>query len=245
MRKYLEEADRILVGGHRGCRCRYPENSIAAMEEGICQGADYLEIDIQLTRDKIPVVTHDVRLEDQTKLTGYVHQYTCEELKKEISGLCTLEEALLWGKKRGACFGLELKTVPLDMQPWNMELAELTGDLLRRSGMEDRTFVFGPDYQVLKHMKSMYRDAEIGLIVPFVPADPAELMREMGALVYLSYVYNMTPDIIRGLKENGFFVSGAILREEKWIRRAINLGVNMFESDDPRLWATRPGQSLR
>ena len=58
-------------------------------------------------------------------------------------------------------------------------------------------------------------------------------MRSMDALVYLSYVYNMTPEIISRLKENGYYVSGAILREEQWEQAAMELGVTMFESDEP------------
>lgn len=237
MREILEQADRILIGGHRGCECGYPENSIAAMEEGIQRGADYLEIDIQLTRDKVPVVIHDLRLEKRTALNGYVHEHTLEELTGAIPGLCTLREALSWGRRENVCFGLEMKTVPLDMQPWNMELAELTGGLLYKTGMTGQVFVFGPDYQVLNHLKNRYRDVEIGLIVPFVPAAPVELMKEMKGLVYLSYIYNMTPEIIRRLQENGYFVSGAILREEVWVQRAMELKVNMFESDEPWRYA--------
>ena len=236
VRDLLENAGGILIGGHRGCQCGYPENSISAMEEGLKRGADYLEIDIQLTRDKTPVVIHDVRLEKQTEMKVYVHEHSLEELKEVIPGLCTLREALAWGREKGAYFALEMKTVPLEMQAWNMELAELTGALLYKTGMRERVFVFGPDYQVLKHLKALYRDVEIGLIAPFVPADPVDLMKEMEALVYLSYIYNMTPSMIRNLQQAGFYVSGAILKEEHWVRRAMELGVNMFESDEPWNW---------
>lgn len=239
MRRYLEQAERILIGGHRGCRCTFPENSIAAMEEGMKRGADYLEIDIQLSADRVPVVIHDVRMEDKTSLTGYVHEHSFQELKEAVPGLCTLKEALVWGRKNGACFGLEMNTVPMDMQAWNMELAELTGALLYKAGMTERVFVFGQDYQVLKHLKGFYRDVHIGLIVPFVPADPVALMREMDALVYLSYIYNMTPQIIQELQKNGFFVSGAILRDDVWVKRAMEAGVNMFECDEPERYAFR------
>ena len=37
---------------------------------------------------------------------------------------------------------------------------------------------------------------------------------------HLTYIYNITPDMIDGLKAHGYYVSGAILREEKWIERA-------------------------
>ena len=233
MRTLLEGAKQVLIGGHRGCACQYEENSTAAMEEGLRQGADYLEIDIQLTKDSIPVVYHDVRLEKKTALTGYVHEHTLEELQAAVPGLCTLAEAMEWGCSHDAYFGLELKTVPLRMQAVNLKLVELMLPMIKQSGMSGQVFLFGQDYQVLRRVKQLSPGTETGLIVPFVPEDPVALMRSMDALVYLSYVYNMTPEIIRRLKENGYYVSGAILREEQWEQAAMELGVTMFESDEP------------
>lgn len=233
MKTLLDQAERILIGGHRGCACQEPENSIAAMEEGLSQGADYLEIDIQLTKDKIPVVYHDVRLEKRTELSGYVHEHTLDEMRASVPGLCTLEEAMVWGCRRDAYFGLELKTVPLDMQNVNLELVERMLPVIKGTGMSCQVFLFGPDYQVLRHVKNLSPGTEIGLIVPFVPENPVELMKSMNALIYLSYIYNMTPEIIRDLQKNGYYVSGAILREERWEKKAVELGVNMFESDEP------------
>lgn len=39
--------------------------------------------------------------------------------------------------------------------------------------------------------------------------------------------------MIDGLKAHGYYVSGAILREEKWMERAYACGVTMFEADYP------------
>lgn len=243
MRELLEHAGRMLVGGHRGCACEAPENSIAAMEEGIRLGADYLEIDVQLTRDGIPVVFHDTRLERRTSLSGYVHETDYGQMKEAIPGICTLWEAMEWGAARGAWFGLELKTVPLDMQPFNRKLVEAMAGVLGQSHMRERVFVFGPDYQVLKHLRRVDQRVALGLIVPYVPADPAGLMKEMDATVYLSYIYNMTPGIIQGLHEQGFYVSGAILREKQWIERAKQLGADMFETDEPGKYGNSIGMS--
>ena len=73
MKKLLQTSDHILIGGHRGCECEFPENSIAAMERGIRDGADYLEIDVRLTKDGIPVIYHDMRLEQKTSLRSEEH----------------------------------------------------------------------------------------------------------------------------------------------------------------------------
>lgn len=237
MRALLQSARRVLIGGHRGCACSAPENSLDAMQEGLRRGADYLEIDVQLTRDGIPVIYHDTRLEARTALTGYVHEHSLAQLRGAVNGLCTLEEALAWGRGANAHFALELKTVPMDTQPSNLLLAKKLPAALRRATMADNVFVFGQDYQVLRRLRAADADVMLGLIVPFVPADPVQLMRAMGAEVYLSYIYNMTPGVIGALQQAGFYVSGAILRDEGWAKRAIALGVNMFETDNPEKYA--------
>ena len=233
MKKLLESTPHILVGGHRGCECELPENSIAAMERGIHDGADYLEIDVQLSKDEVPVIYHDVRLEEKTPLTGYVHEYTEAELRAHIPGFCTLREAMQWGKKANAWFGLELKGVPLDTQEKNLRMVDLLSQVVREEGMTDHVFAFGIDYQVLKHLRAVDSEIPIGLIVAGVPQDPVALMKEMDAIIYLAYIWQMTPEIIRQLHDAGYYVDGAILRDKKWQVRARELGVDMFETDFP------------
>ena len=203
------------------------------MERGIHDGADYLEIDVQLTKDGVPVIYHDVRLEDKTSLTGYVHEFTESELREVVPGFCTLREAMRWGKQANAWFGLELKGVPLDTQPYNLRLVELISTVLREEGMTDHVFVFGLDYQVLRHLREVDPDVPIGLIIADVPQDPVALMKEMDACIYLAYIWQMTPQIIRDLHAAGYYVDGAILRDKKWQAKARELGVDMFETDYP------------
>lgn len=234
MRRLIENRSKVLIGGHRGCTCEYFENTIQAMKEGIRRGADYLEIDLQLTKDGEILVYHDTELSHKCALSGYVHQHTLEEIQKLLP-VNTLKEVFSWAMRGGVNLALELKSVPLDMQPVGMRLVEQLAVLTEEYHMRDQVFAFGADYQVLRHLKEVDRDYPIGLIVPFVPADPVALMRELDAMVYLSYIYNMTPEIIDALHAAGYFVDGAILRDERWKRRARELGVDMFESDTPEL----------
>src|SRR5579864_7264506 len=50
---------RILVHGHRGARARRPENTLPAFRYAIEQGVDVLELDVAVTKDNVPVVSHD------------------------------------------------------------------------------------------------------------------------------------------------------------------------------------------
>lgn len=50
------------IFGHRGAPDLYPENSLEGFAHTIASGADGIELDVLLTRDGVPVVTHNHRL---------------------------------------------------------------------------------------------------------------------------------------------------------------------------------------
>jgi len=52
---------------HRGHASQYPENTLPAIESALKAGACYVEVDIQLTADGIPVLFHD---DDMQRITG-------------------------------------------------------------------------------------------------------------------------------------------------------------------------------
>jgi glycerophosphoryl diester phosphodiesterase len=60
-----ERADRILVA-HRGASAYAPEHTLAAYRLAIAQGADFVEQDLQITRDGVLVCLHDATLERTT-----------------------------------------------------------------------------------------------------------------------------------------------------------------------------------
>ncbi len=51
-----------LIIGHRGASALAPENTMAAFERAISDGADGIEFDVRLARDQVPVVIHDASL---------------------------------------------------------------------------------------------------------------------------------------------------------------------------------------
>lgn len=235
MKQLLETSNRILVGGHRGCLRSYQENTQKAMEEGIARGADYLEIDIQFTKDNQIVIYHDTCLEDKLKLIGNTSDYTLDALRK-YTEINTLDEILAWGKSRSLYFGLELKEVPVQMQELSMKMLPSLIRCIKKYEMLQNVFVFGADYQVLKALKELEKQLMIGIIVPFVPYNPVALMQEMDASIYISYVYNLTPNIVKNLKDNGYYVNGSTLNTNRSMELALSLGVNMIEVDDPYTW---------
>ena len=103
-------ATKSLVYAHRGFSGSYPENTMVAFEAARLAGADGIELDVQLTRDGIPVIMHDETVDRTTDGKGWLKDYSFAELQlldagswfnTEFKGarILSLEEFLLWLSK--------------------------------------------------------------------------------------------------------------------------------------------------
>ncbi|CAB1060547.1 Glycerophosphoryl diester phosphodiesterase (EC [Olavius sp. associated proteobacterium Delta 1] len=72
--------------GHRGYPAKYPENTLAAFEAAVEAGADMIELDVTLSRDRKVVVIHDATLDRTTNGKGTVADFTLAELKQLDAG---------------------------------------------------------------------------------------------------------------------------------------------------------------
>ena len=71
----------IRVYAHRGASHYAPENTLPAFALAARQGADGIELDVHLTKDDQLVVIHDETVDRTTNGTGWVKDYTLQELK--------------------------------------------------------------------------------------------------------------------------------------------------------------------
>ncbi len=115
-----EQLDIDMITGHRGAALLAPENTIISIERAAQAGAKWIEIDTQLTADKIPVVIHDETVDRCTDGEGKLSDLTLDEIKKLDAGswfdsefvgttIPTLEEAMLKCMELGVTLNLELK----------------------------------------------------------------------------------------------------------------------------------------
>lgn len=74
--------DYVMVMAHRGGFVSTPENSISAIQNSIDMGVDFVEMDVQLSKDGFLVIMHDNSINRTTNGTGLVSDYTLAELKQ-------------------------------------------------------------------------------------------------------------------------------------------------------------------
>lgn len=71
---------------HRGNAMEFPENTVPAFTSALELGLRFIELDVQLSRDGIPVVIHDALLTRTTGLPGSVFEHDADELVRFEAG---------------------------------------------------------------------------------------------------------------------------------------------------------------
>jgi glycerophosphoryl diester phosphodiesterase len=113
---WRRSAERPFVLGHRGARHAAPENTMAAFELALAEGADGVELDVRLDREGEVVVIHDPTL---TRVSGgadsrEVAALGSEELARVDVGrgerVPRLADVLAWSRATGARVNIELKS---------------------------------------------------------------------------------------------------------------------------------------
>lgn len=80
-----EEAAAWLVA-HRGAPGAWPENSLTGMRTALEAGAAFVEFDVQLSADRVPMVVHDQELKRVTGHSGRVSRLNHDELRQRSIG---------------------------------------------------------------------------------------------------------------------------------------------------------------
>lgn len=78
--------NQILNISHRGASGYAPEHTLPSYELGDQMGGDYIELDLQMTKDGELIAMHDETLDRTTNGTGQVKDHTLEEIKSLDAG---------------------------------------------------------------------------------------------------------------------------------------------------------------
>lgn len=165
----LDSSDDVVIIGHRGGGAVAPENTIAAFEQGIADGADWLELDVQEDADGTVVIAHDRDLMRVGATHLDIYTATASDLATIDIGshfaprfsdqrVATLKEVLELAKGRtGVC--IELKYYGHDTN-----LEQKVVDLVEATGMVDDVKIISLEYDGLRKMAALRPDWDYGLL---------------------------------------------------------------------------------
>ena len=72
--------------GHRGVKDLCPENTLESIARAFEIGLNFVEIDVKISRDKVPILLHDDTLDRTTDGSGLAIDYDYEKIKKFDAG---------------------------------------------------------------------------------------------------------------------------------------------------------------
>jgi len=182
---------------HRGWSGGAPENTLAAFRLALSMPeVRWLELDVHLSKDEVPVVIHDAKLNRTTNGRGKVAEQTAAELTQLDAGgwfhpiyagekIPTLEEVL--SLACGRCrLNIELKDGARD----GKLLVSRTLGLIRSYRMEADVVITSFNAALLKEVKRVAPEFATGLILDYRPKDPVRLLQPLGASM-LSLQYDL------------------------------------------------------
>lgn len=187
---------------HRGYPLKYPENTMLGFRKALELGFSHLELDVQLTKDGVPVVIHDPTVNRTTNGTGAINALTLEEIRQLDAGqgevIPTLEEALRFAKDR-MIVDIELKQMG-DTYPG---LEQKVIDVIKETGMEKQVFLTSFDHYSIERARTLDPDIELGLVIYGATPSVFPYLEEIGArYVSVKYVY-VTPSFMEEARKRG------------------------------------------
>lgn len=216
-------------GAHRGCTSCCEENTLKSIQHAFEKGYDYIEIDVQMSKDKTIFVHHDLTIQvDGEEVPN--HMCTWDQIEKSINAL-KLEDLFKIYENESKYFMLDIKTEPFLLGNHLELMVPEIIELLNKYQYEEKVVFISVDHQFLASIKEMDQRIMVGLIVPFVPKDPVALCKEVGAQLYLSGIRNFNQNVFKQLSGSGILLDASVIKKEE-IQAMVDLGINMFELDN-------------
>lgn len=161
------------VIGHRGAASYAPENTLEGIHTAADMGIEWVELDVKLTKDDIPIIFHDEELDRTTNGSGLVAETLYEDIKQLEAGswfsdsfagvkIPTLEEAIEVLIERNMGFNMEIKPCP----GREKETAEIALDMLAQYWDDhERLLISSFQHVCLEVARDMATDWSRGLLI--------------------------------------------------------------------------------
>lgn len=229
---------------HRGYSAKYPENTLAAFEAAIAVGAEMIELDVMLSRDRRLVVIHDESLERTTNGKGAVADHTLAELKQLDAGswyhvrfadqrLPELSEVLDLVKNR-IYVNIEIKSEAYEPHHPADAIETQVVELLRQHNLVPESMISSFNPHVLEQVASM-PEAPVIAFISDKPADKStvKMCTRINAFSWHPDYKIVTSKQVNMMHANGIKVFPYTVDTQEDYNRMRDMKVDGVITDDP------------
>ncbi|MEK6660098.1 MAG: glycerophosphodiester phosphodiesterase family protein [Campylobacterota bacterium] len=250
--KFLELLNHIgLIAAHRGARSISPENTLLALKKSIGK-CDFIEIDVQFSREGVAVAMHDDTLErttDIAKIDSFVSKkpyrvcdFTIDELRELDYGswfykdknhkepLLTLRDALEFIKENNIFLNIEIKDIHGIFS--DEEVVDTVLKEIKKSDAGESVLLSSFRHEYLKIIKEKAPNILTAALVDGKhPHKLIEYLRELKVNGYNLNNELVDRQTVEMLREAGFFVGVYTVNDSKRAKELFSMGVNCIFSD--------------
>jgi glycerophosphoryl diester phosphodiesterase len=244
-----------LIIGHRGASAVAPENTLAAFERALEDGADGLDFDVRLARDRIPDVIHDATLRRTGLREGFIANLSSVELAEVDVGtwfnlrhpaiavpgyaderIATLARVFELMKEREATLYVEMKCSELEGSALALEVARL----VRAHALVERVVVESFTLEAIAELKR--HAPEIRTAALFEPklSRPLPNARKLieqavsfGADELALHRALATRRVVEAARQRGLKTVVWTVDNPAWVKRAREFGVHALITNKP------------
>ena len=223
------------VTAHRGASAFYPENTMAAFRGAKELGADWIELDVQQSKDGQIFVLHDTNLKRTTGVDANTWEMTYAEIAKLDAGsffdadfagekIPLLSEVIDFAKENGMKLNIELK-------PTGHETGfeQCVVDEIKNAAFTDSCVITSQVYEVLEHVKAYDDSVTTVYVMSLAYGDINQLTAADHFSVEAS---NATKSMISQVHNAGKSLYVWTVNTEESIKKMIRLNVDNIITDN-------------
>lgn len=233
------------IYGHRGAMGTYPENTLLAFTKAVEAGADGIELDVHLTKDKKVVVMHDTTLDRTTDSEGSIKESKIYELQHvgitpaykgseyydatwEKERIPLLNECLTMYRDSNIDINIELKTNAEHYPNIEEEVYLIVSSL----HMTDQVILSSSNMETLETLKRLDENLRVAYLSKEVPENP-QLFIEQHDLEALHLSKDAVLNHTYELRDVLDKVKVWVVNEEEEMRQFFEMGINTLMTDFP------------
>ena len=206
---------KIVVTAHRGFSGRYPENTILAFEKAFETGADLIEFDLRLTKDGVPIVSHDATLKRVYNEDIKIASLTFRELKERGSKVESAGPAASIPSFREVldfftCLKRsERKGLNIQIKETEESLLQQACNMFKEYELYNNAYFTVSTFETAEKIKELDSGIEICILERKREYDDALLiaMKNFGCTFIQPHRRDITIDFVRKIKSMGFLAN--------------------------------------